>query len=78
MQLLELPEMWNVVAGEESAGSIVAGSEIAKSALKINSALIEQIEVREGDTYTICDAAGDPVSTTVQQDPPEPEVQQQA
>ena len=61
-------ELWNIVAGEDNgAGGIVAGSEVAKSALKVNPDLIEQIEVREGDTYTICDAVGSPVSTTVQQ-----------
>jgi hypothetical protein len=60
-------ELWNITGGEESAGALVPGSETCKSALKVNPDLIEQIEVREGDTYTICNSVGTPVSTTVQQ-----------
>ena len=44
-----------------------AGSETCKLKLNVNPDLIEQIEIREGDTYTICDAAGDPVERTVKQ-----------
>jgi len=60
-------EMWAVVGGEESAGALVPGSETCKSSLKVNEALIEQIEIREGDTYTVCDSTGNPVDTTVHQ-----------
>jgi len=60
-------EMWAVVGGEESAGALVPGSETCKSSLKVNEALIEQIEIREGDTYTVCDGTGNPVDTTVHQ-----------
>ena len=60
-------EMWAVVGGEESAGALVPGSETCKSSLKVNEALIEQIEIREGDTYTVCDSTGNPVATTVHQ-----------
>ena len=60
-------EFFNITGGEESGGALVPGSETCKAALKINPALIEQVEVREGDTYTICNAVGSPVSTTVQQ-----------
>ena len=62
--------MWAVVGGEEdpnTPGSILAGSETCKSSLKVNEALIEQIEIREGDTYTVCDSTGNPVDTTVHQ-----------
>ena len=38
-----------------------------KLKLKVNELLIEQVEVREGDTYMVCDAAGDPVETTIHQ-----------
>jgi len=63
-------EMWAVVGGEEdpnTPGSILAGSETCKSSLKVNEALIEQIEIREGDTYTVCDGTGTAVDTTVHQ-----------
>jgi hypothetical protein len=63
-------EMWAVVGGTEDSGtpgSILAGSETCKSSLKVNEALIEQIEIREGDTYTVCDGTGSPVDTTVHQ-----------
>lgn len=63
-------EMWSIVGGEENPGApgtILAGSETCKSSLTINEALIEQVEVREGDTYTICDGTGTPVDTTVHQ-----------
>ena len=63
-------EMWAIVGGEEdplTPGQILAGSETCKSSLKLNEALIEQVEIREGDTYTVCDAVGSPVDTTVHQ-----------
>ena len=62
-------EMWAIVGGEEdpgTPGSILAGSETCKSSLTINEALIEQVEIREGDTYTVC-VAGTPADTTVHQ-----------
>ncbi len=67
-------EMWAIVGGEvdpDGGGvgvpGLVAGSETCKSSLKVNPALIEQVEIREGDTYTVCDSVGSPVSTTVHQ-----------
>ena len=63
-------EMWAIIGGEEdpgTPGTILAGSETCKSSLTINEALIEQVEIREGDTYTICDGTGNPVDTTVHQ-----------
>ena len=63
-------EMWAIVGGEEdplNPGTLLAGSETCKSSLKVNEALIEQVEVREGDTYTVCDAGGNPVDTTIHQ-----------
>ena len=63
-------EMWAIIGGEEdplNPGSLLAGSETCKSSLTINEALIEQVEIREGDTYTICDGTGNPVDTTVHQ-----------
>ena len=65
-------ELWSIVGGEVDDSDplnpiLVPGSETCKSALKVNFDLIEQIEVRDGDTYTVCDAAGDPVDTTIKQ-----------
>ena len=63
-------EMWAIVGGEEdpnTPGQLLAGSETCKSSLKVNQALIEQVEIREGDTYTVCDGTGNPVSTTIHQ-----------
>ena len=61
-------QLWAIVGGEDDgAGAILAGSETCKSSLKVNEALIEQVEIREGDTYTICDATGSPVDTTIHQ-----------
>ena len=63
-------ELWSIVGGEEdpgAPGTILAGSETCKSALKIDLTKVEQVEVRDGDTYTVCDAAGNPVDTTIQQ-----------
>ena len=44
-----------------------AGSETCKLKLSVNPDLIEQIEIREGDTYTMCDSVGQPVERTVKQ-----------
>ena len=67
-------EMWSVVGGpvDPNGGGvgtpgIVAGTETCKSKLTINEALIEQIEIREGETYTVCDGVGAPVETTTHQ-----------
>ena len=63
-------ELWNIVGGEEdpnNAGNLLAGSETCKSALKVDLDKVEQVEVREGDTYTVCDAGGNPVDTTIMQ-----------
>ena len=67
-------EMWAIASGEvdpDGGGpgvpGVVAGTETCKSSLTINEALIEQIEIREGDTYTVCNSLGAPVDTTVHQ-----------
>ena len=63
-------ELWNIVGGEEdpgNPGNILADSETCKSALKVDLDKVEQVEVREGDTYTVCDAGGNPVDTTIMQ-----------
>ena len=62
--------MWAIVGGEEdpgTPGTLLPGSETCKSSLKVNPLLIEQVEIREGDTYTVCDGTGSPVDTTVHQ-----------
>ena len=63
-------EMWNITGGEfdltDPLNPILVAA-TCRSALTINEALIEQVEIREGDTYTVCDAAGDPVETTIHQ-----------
>ena len=63
-------EMWTIIGGANDGATppvLVPGSETCKASLKVNEALIEQVEVREGDTYTVCDSVGSPVDTTVQQ-----------
>ena len=61
-------QLWEVVGGEVDAlNALVPGSETCKSSLAVATELIEQIEIREGDTYTVCDAAGDPVEATIRQ-----------
>ena len=67
-------EMWAIASGEvdpDGGGlgkpGVIAGTETCKSSLTINEALIEQIEIREGDTYTACDSVGAAVETTVHQ-----------
>ena len=62
-------ELWNITGGTEdpdNPGTLLAGSETCKSALKIDLTKIEQVEVRDGGTYTTCDTSGDPVETAVQ------------
>ena len=65
-------ELWNIVGGEVDNSDplnpiLVPGSETCKSALMVATDLIEQVEIREGDTYVVCDAVGDPVETTIRQ-----------
>ena len=67
-------EMWSITGGpvDPNGGGVgvpgvAAGTETCKSKLTINEALIEQVEIREGETYTVCDPAGDPVITTTHQ-----------
>ena len=65
-------EMFAVVAGVVDSTSdplnpvVPAGSETGILALTVNEALIEQVEVREGDTYSMC-VSGSPTDHTVQQ-----------
>ena len=62
-------ELFSVVGGVEDTGNpgnILAGSETCKMKLAVNPDLIEQIEVREGDMYTIC-VAGSPAERQVKQ-----------
>ena len=60
--------MWEIVGGEnDGLGALVPGSETRKSKLKVNPEMLEQVEIREGDTYTMCDTNGDPVETTIHQ-----------
>ena len=67
--------MFSVVAGPvdpDSVGDgsnvpgIVAGTETGILALTVNELLVEQVEVREGDTYTMC-VSGSPTEHTVHQ-----------
>ena len=65
-------ELWSIVGGEVDNQDplnpiLVPGSETCKSALKVDLTKVEQVEVRDGDTYTVCDAVGSPVDTTIQQ-----------
>ena len=65
-------ELWNITGGEVDNSDplnpiLVPGSETCKSALKVDLTKVEQVEVREGDTFTVCDAVGAPVETTIQQ-----------
>ena len=55
-----------VLSGTPGSETVAAGAETAVLKLKVNEALIEQVEIRDGDTYTIC-VAGTPESHTVRQ-----------
>ena len=55
-----------VLSGTPGAETVADGAETAYLKLKVNEALIEQVEIRDGDTYTIC-VAGTPESHTVRQ-----------
>ena len=62
--------MWEIVGGEDDGlGALVPGSETCKSKLKVNPEMLEQVEIREGDTYTVCDPnnPGDTIDTTIHQ-----------
>ena len=55
-----------VLSGTPGSETVAAGAETAVLKLKVNEALIEQVEIRDGDTYTVC-VAGTPESHTVRQ-----------
>ena len=62
-------ELFAVVGGTDDGTGLALepGSETCKLKLSVNPDLIEQIEIREGDTYTTCDSGGNPVERTVKQ-----------
>ena len=55
-----------VLSGTPGSETVAAGAETAFLKLAVNSDLIEQVEIREGDTYTIC-VSGSPTDHTVEQ-----------
>ena len=55
-----------VLSGAVGSETVADGDETAFLKLKVNADLIEQVEIREGDTYTIC-LAGTPTDHTVEQ-----------
>ena len=55
-----------VLSGVPGSETVAAGAETAYLKLTVNEALIEQVEVREGDTYSIC-VSGTPTPSTVRQ-----------
>ena len=55
-----------VLSGTPGSETVAAGAETAFLKLKVNADLIEQVEIREGDTYTIC-VSGTPTEHTVEQ-----------
>jgi len=55
-----------VLSGTPGSETVAAGAETAFLKLKVNADLIEQVEIREGDTYTMC-VAGTPTDHTVEQ-----------
>ena len=55
-----------VLSGVPGSEVVAPGAETAFLKLKVNPDLIEQVEIREGDTYSIC-VAGTPTPTTVEQ-----------
>ena len=55
-----------VLSGTPGSETVAAGAETAFLKLKVNADLIEQVEIREGDTYSIC-VSGTPTPTTVEQ-----------
>jgi len=62
-------ELFSVVDGTLNASTpptVDAGDETAFLKLAVNPNLIEQVEIRDGDTYTVC-VSGTPTDTTVRQ-----------
>ena len=55
-----------VLSGSPGSEVVAPGAETAFLKLAVNSDLIEQVEIREGDTYTIC-VSGTPTEHTVEQ-----------
>ena len=55
-----------VLSGVPGSETVAAGAETAFLKLKVNEDLIEQVEIREGDTYSIC-VSGTPTEHTVEQ-----------
>ena len=55
-----------VLSGTPGSETVAAGAETAVLKLAVNADLIEQVEVREGDTYSIC-VSGTPTPHTVEQ-----------
>ena len=55
-----------VLSGSPGSEVVAPGAETAFLKLAVNSDLIEQVEIREGDTYTIC-VSGSPTDHTVEQ-----------
>jgi len=55
-----------VLSGTPGSETVAAGAETAFLKLAVNADLIEQVEIREGDTYSIC-VSGTPTPTTVEQ-----------
>jgi len=55
-----------VLSGTPGSEVVAPGAETSFLKLSVNQDLIEQVEIREGDTYTIC-VSGTPESHTVQQ-----------
>jgi len=55
-----------VLSGAVGSETVADGDETAFLKLKVNADLIEQVEIREGDTYSMC-VAGTPTDHTVEQ-----------
>jgi len=55
-----------VLSGTPGSEVVAPGAETAFLKLAVNADLIEQVEIREGDTYSIC-VSGTPTPTTVEQ-----------
>ena len=55
-----------VLSGVPGSETVAAGAETAYLKLKVNEALVEQVEIREGDTYTMC-VSGTPEAHTIEQ-----------
>ena len=55
-----------VLSGTPGSETVAAGAETAYLKLTVNEALVEQVEIREGDTYTMC-VSGTPTEHTIEQ-----------